>query len=108
MLSPPTCRSNGWAHSRRTKSGEFFEPVWFFLPVHGYEIVHAIIDCRIRNNTIMRALVTGSAGHLGEALVRRLQDLKHDATGLDILASLFTTHVGSITDRSCVRNCMNG
>jgi UDP-glucose 4-epimerase len=56
----------------------------------------------------MRALVTGSAGHLGEALVRRLQDLKHDAMGLDILASLFTTHVGSITDRSCVRNCMSG
>jgi nucleoside-diphosphate-sugar epimerase len=45
---------------------------------------------------------------LGEALVRRLLDLKHDVVGLDILASPFTTYVGSITDRSCVRNCLSG
>jgi nucleoside-diphosphate-sugar epimerase len=45
---------------------------------------------------------------LGEALVRRLRDLKHDVVGLDILASPFTTYVGSITDRSCVRNCLSG
>jgi UDP-glucose 4-epimerase len=55
----------------------------------------------------MRVLVTGSAGHLGEALVRTLKDLKHEVVGLDILESPFTTHVGSITDRSCVRHCMN-
>jgi nucleoside-diphosphate-sugar epimerase len=56
----------------------------------------------------MRVLVTGSAGHLGEALVRTLKDSKHEVVGLDILESPFTTDVGSITDRSCVRRCMTG
>lgn len=56
----------------------------------------------------MRILVTGSAGHLGEALVRTLQDLQHEVVGLDILESPFTTHVGSISDRSRVRRCMSG
>ena len=55
----------------------------------------------------MRALVTGGAGHLGEALVRTLRDLNHEVLGLDILESPFTTHVGSITDRACVRHYMN-
>jgi nucleoside-diphosphate-sugar epimerase len=54
----------------------------------------------------MRVLVTGSAGHLGEALVRTLRDLNHDVVGLDILESPFTTYVGSVTDRECVRRCM--
>jgi len=56
----------------------------------------------------MKVLVTGSAGHLGEALVRTLLDLQHEPVGLDILESPFTTHVGSITDRSLVRRCMRG
>ena len=56
----------------------------------------------------MRILVTGSAGHLGEALVRILRDLKNEVVGLDILASPFTTHVGSIVDRSCVERCLRG
>lgn len=56
----------------------------------------------------MRVLVTGSSGHLGEALVRTLRDLKHEVVGLDILECPFTTCVGSITDRSCVRRCMIG
>jgi nucleoside-diphosphate-sugar epimerase len=56
----------------------------------------------------MRVLVTGSSGHLGEALVRGLSRLEHDVVGLDILASPFTTHVGSIADRSCVRRVMSG
>jgi len=55
----------------------------------------------------MRILVTGSAGHLGEALVRTLEG-DHDVTGLDLLASDFTTHVGSITDRALVRRCLDG
>src|SRR5207344_2275742 len=46
----------------------------------------------------MRVLVTGSAGHLGEALLRSLGGPKNDATGLDIKTSPFTNHVGSITD----------
>ena len=55
----------------------------------------------------MKVLVTGSAGHLGEALVRTLLD-RHEVVGLDLLESPFTTHMGSITDRSCVRRCMSG
>ena len=56
----------------------------------------------------MRVLVTGSSGHLGEALVRTLQALGEEVVGLDILAGPFTTHVGSITDRACVGHCMAG
>ena len=56
----------------------------------------------------MRVLVTGSAGHLGEALVHSLRDLGHEVIGLDILASPLTTIVGSIADRSCVGRCMRG
>ena len=56
----------------------------------------------------MRVLVTGSAGHLGEALVRTLRDLNHEVISLDILASPFTTDVASITDRSCVKRLMYG
>jgi nucleoside-diphosphate-sugar epimerase len=56
----------------------------------------------------MRVLVTGSAGHLGEALVRTLRDTQHDVVGLDLLASPFTTHVGSVTDRDVVRECVRG
>lgn len=56
----------------------------------------------------MRILVTGSSGHLGEALGRTLRKSSHEVIGLDIMASPFTYHVGSIVDRSCVRRCMHG
>ncbi|HEX3690744.1 MAG TPA: NAD(P)-dependent oxidoreductase [Solirubrobacteraceae bacterium] len=56
----------------------------------------------------MRILVTGSAGHLGEALVRVLSDVGHDVVGVDLLASDFTRVVGSIADRDCVRRAMAG
>lgn len=56
----------------------------------------------------MKVLVTGSSGHLGEALVRTLQATGHEAVGLDRLASPFTTSVGSIADRDCVQRCMRG
>jgi len=56
----------------------------------------------------MRALVTGSSGHLGEALVRSLQELGNEVVGLDIGSGPFTNVVGSITDRACVRRCMIG
>src|SRR5262245_41343318 len=56
----------------------------------------------------MRVLVTGSSGHLGEALARRLSELDHEVVGLDIIEGPFTTCVGSITDRTCVTACMRG
>ena len=54
----------------------------------------------------MRILVTGSAGHLGEALVRTLRDAGHEVASLDIAASPFTDVVASVTDRQAVRRCM--
>jgi UDP-glucose 4-epimerase len=56
----------------------------------------------------MKVLVTGSAGHLGEALVRTLQNTSHEVIGLDIVASNFTSKVGSIADRSHVKRYMKG
>ncbi|WP_255375383.1 NAD(P)-dependent oxidoreductase [Saccharomonospora sp. CUA-673] len=55
-----------------------------------------------------RYLVTGSAGHLGEALVRTLRERGTDVVGLDILDSPFTTVVGSVADRDVVRNALDG
>jgi nucleoside-diphosphate-sugar epimerase len=57
----------------------------------------------------MKILVTGSSGHLGEALIRTLIILQpeHEIIGIDILDSSYTTHVGTIVDRDFVKNCMN-
>ncbi|MBL8742513.1 MAG: NAD(P)-dependent oxidoreductase, partial [Myxococcales bacterium] len=56
----------------------------------------------------MRTLVTGSAGHLGEALVRTLRGLGREVVGADLLPSPFTTHVGDLADRAFARECMVG
>ena len=56
----------------------------------------------------MRVVVTGSAGHLGEGLMRVLSADGVDAVGLDVLASEYTTVVGSITDRALVRRVVAG
>ncbi len=56
----------------------------------------------------MRILVTGSAGHLGEAMVRTLRAQSHDVVGLDILSSPFTDVVGSIADRDVVTRAIDG
>src|SRR5215831_16819685 len=55
-----------------------------------------------------RVLVTGSAGHLGEALVRVLREQGRDVVGLDLLASPFTTVTRPVTDRAVVRRCLEG
>ncbi len=54
----------------------------------------------------MKILVTGSAGHLGEALMRTLETTEHQAIGLDIKSSPQTHHVGSIAGRDFVRQAM--
>lgn len=56
----------------------------------------------------MRVLVTGSSGHLGEALVRRLQEQHYEVIGVDRIAGAFTTAVGSIMDAGFITACMNG
>lgn len=56
----------------------------------------------------MKLLVTGSAGHLGEALVRTLKNMNHEVVGTDLIHSDFTDRVGSITDREHVKQCMVG
>lgn len=56
----------------------------------------------------MRILVTGSAGHLGEALGHVLGSEGHDIVGLDLLESRHTHAIGSITDRSLVRRSLQG
>ena len=55
-----------------------------------------------------KVLVTGSAGHLGDALTRVLRDRGYEVTGLDVLDSPGTTVTGSITDRELVRSCLDG
>jgi UDP-glucose 4-epimerase len=56
----------------------------------------------------MSVLVTGSAGHLGEAIVRTLRELGRDVVGVDIKASAYTDRVGTIVDRRFVSDCMTG
>jgi nucleoside-diphosphate-sugar epimerase len=52
--------------------------------------------------------VTGSSGHLGEALVRTLQAQRREAIGIDVRPGALTHQVGSITDRAFMRRCMKG
>lgn len=54
----------------------------------------------------MKILVTGSAGHLGEALMRTLESSGHSAAGADLLRSPYTHLVGSLADRAFVRECV--
>nr|WP_290567035.1 NAD(P)-dependent oxidoreductase [Algiphilus sp.] len=52
--------------------------------------------------------MTGSAGHLGEGLVRVLRHASHQVVSVDRVASPYTSQVGSITDRAFVRKCLKG
>ena len=52
--------------------------------------------------------MTGSAGHLGEALVRVLRAQGRDVVGIDLLDSPFTTVTGPVSDRDVVRRCIAG
>src|SRR5260221_3608240 len=56
----------------------------------------------------MTVLVTGSAGHLGEALMRTFRRMQKPARGLDLKPSPFTDLVGSIADRAFVGRSIAG
>jgi UDP-glucose 4-epimerase len=56
----------------------------------------------------MKILVTGSSGHLGEALMRVLREEGKEVLGIDILPSPYTDRVGTIADREFVRQSMKG
>lgn len=56
----------------------------------------------------MTLLVTGSAGHLGEALMRTLRAEGAAVRGIDRLPSPFTDRVGDIADPAFVRAAMRG
>jgi len=56
----------------------------------------------------MTILVTGSAGHLGEALMITLRGQGRAVIGLDRRASAWTDHIGSIIDPDTVRRAMQG
>src|ERR1700730_5379418 len=56
----------------------------------------------------MTVLVTGSSGHLGEALMRILRAKGRAAVGLDVIPGPFTDKIGSIADRALVARSMRG
>ena len=56
----------------------------------------------------MTVLITGSSGHLGEALMRRFRQDGRSARGIDIKPSPFTDRAGSIGDVDFVRRSMAG
>lgn len=53
-------------------------------------------------------LVTGSAGHLGEAIMRTLRAVGQPARGVDRLPSPWTDVVGSLVDPAVVDHCVAG
>lgn len=56
----------------------------------------------------MAILVTGSSGHLGEALIRLLRQRGQAARGVDVRPSPFTDVLGSIAERDVTRRAMAG
>ncbi|MEM9107471.1 MAG: NAD(P)-dependent oxidoreductase, partial [Pseudomonadota bacterium] len=56
----------------------------------------------------MTILVTGSSGHLGDAITRLLRARGTDVRGMDITPSPQTDIVGTIADRNLVRDALDG
>ncbi|HEY1561430.1 MAG TPA: NAD(P)-dependent oxidoreductase, partial [Caulobacteraceae bacterium] len=56
----------------------------------------------------MKAVVTGAAGHLGEALIRRLAARGDEVIGLDRLSTPYVRHVGDISDANLVARALVG
>ncbi len=57
-----------------------------------------------------KILITGSSGHLGEALIRTLgkSPEKYELVSIDRKPSPFTNRVGGLEDREFVASCMEG
>jgi UDP-glucose 4-epimerase len=63
-----------------------------------------ILSCLVTaSRRHMKILITGSSGHLGHALTHSLVGLGHEICGVDVNAAGSTHRVGSIGDRSFVR-----
>jgi nucleoside-diphosphate-sugar epimerase len=56
----------------------------------------------------VKVLVTGSNGHLGEALMRRLPQEGHTTLGLDVTPGRFVDVAASVADREAVRAALDG
>ena len=56
----------------------------------------------------VKVLVTGSNGHLGEALMRRLPQEGHTTLGLDVTPRRFVDVAASVADREAVRVALDG
>lgn len=56
----------------------------------------------------MRVVVTGSSGHLGEALMRTLRAQGHRAAGVDIRQAPYTDHLGDLVDAAFVNDVIAG
>lgn len=57
---------------------------------------------------LMKILVTGSSGHLGQALVLTLRAQGHEVLGLDLHPWAHTDVLGSVQDAALVARCMQG
>lgn len=68
-------------------------------------VFHAVGGCV---GSVMTILVTGSAGHLGEAILRTLRARGSPVHGIDLKPSPFTDAVGSIVDPDFVRRQIDG
>ena len=64
--------------------------------------------CGLHDNRAMTTLVTGSSGHLGEALMRTFRGRDEKARGIDIKASAFTDATGDIADAGFIAEQMRG
>ncbi len=56
----------------------------------------------------MRYLITGTSGHLGDALVRTLLTANQEVVSVDVNPGPSTTHIGSIADRAFIEPLLQG
>lgn len=82
---------------------DFALPFFFDLPAMASAYQSPSVECRER-----MILVTGSAGHLGEAVVRTLRAQGRRVRGVDLRATPWTDLVGSVADPEVAAACMDG